>query len=163
MGARRDPLNEAERQAILDDLMAGKSVNRTARDHRRAPSTVHRIAKAAGHSVEHSNLARVRRAQEARKAYGAEARAERLQVVHERVGRVLERMVERHVVFNFDKDGGYSQVEFDEPTSDAIRQYAAAVAQLTKAEMDIVRYDERGDDGGADVDRWLSYVAGGGS
>lgn len=152
---RRPPLTDDERQRIVDLLDQGRTHGQIAREVGRSRQTVGRVAKATGHDVEQSNLARVARAQETRRSYGAESRAQRLVKIHERIDRVLERMVERHVVFDFTKDGDYVEHAHDEPTSDAVRQYAAAVAQLSRAEMEIVKYDERGSEDHAAVDEWL--------
>jgi transposase-like protein len=153
------PLTPAERQAIIDDLNDGKSVNQTAKDHGRAPSTVSRIGKQAGIdslSKAHSRLAR---AHAARRAYGAEARAERLAELDRLQRRIMERIVEPASVFSW-HEGMFVSQTFAEPTSDAVRQFAAAIASLSRAEMEVVKYDERGEGDGADVDRWLDHIRG---
>ncbi|MFA9432929.1 MULTISPECIES: helix-turn-helix domain-containing protein [unclassified Egicoccus] len=161
MGKRGVPLTDNERQRILELVQQGKSYGQVARETGRSQQTVGRIARAAGVAVDQSNLARVVRAQETRRAYGAEARAERLAKLHGRIDRIIDRMGEPHTAFSFGgKDNDYNERRFDEPTSDALRQYAAAVAQLVRAEVDILKYDERGDDDSADVDRWLDHVTG---
>lgn len=154
------PLSATERQAIIDLLPTGKSCRDIAGEVGRSKDTVSRIAREVGHTFGRINVAR---AQEAMRGYGAEARATRLVKLHQRIDRILDRMGEPHTAFNFGgKDNTYEEREFPEPTTDALRQYAAAVAQLTRAEMEIVKHDERGDDDGADVDRWLDHIAGGG-
>lgn len=154
------PLTPDERQAIIDLLPTGKSCQQIAREVGRSPDTVSRIAKTEGHVFGHPNLAR---AHEARRAYGAERRAQRLVVLADRIDRILERMAEPHTAYNFGgKDNDYNERTFEEPTTEALDKYAAAIAKLTRAEMEIVKYDERGDADGADVDRWLDVITGGG-
>lgn len=128
-----------------------------------AQSTVSKVAKAEGFDTAARDQSNLARAHEARRAYGAERRAERLVKLADRIDRIIERMAEPHVAFNFGgKDNDYNERTFPEPTTEAIDKYAAAIAKLTRAEMEIVKYDERGDDDGADVDRWLAEITGGG-
>lgn len=153
------PIADTERQAILDLLPTGKSCRQIADEVGRSPNTVARVAKSVGHQWGRVNLAR---AASASKAYGAERRAERLAKIDERISRILERMGQPHTAFNFGgKDNTLATLELDEPDSDALRQYASAVAQLSRAEMEVVKHDERADGDVSAVDDWLRDRIGG--
>lgn len=160
-GKRGQPLDGEERDKIEDGLARNHTYGQIAKNIGRATSTVARYAKSIGHQVQHSNLARVRNANETRKAYGAELRAARLVKISQRVDRILDRMGEPHRRYHFGgKENTLNFVDLEEPDSDMLRQYASSIAQLTRAEMEIVKHDERGDDAGSDFDRWLEQMTG---
>ena len=149
-------VTDQEREHILQLAADGHSCQQIARETGRSADTVSRIAKAAGHKFGHTNLAR---AHQARRSYGAEARAQKLEMLHERQVRILERMAEPARRYEFGgKDNDLNWVDLDEPDSDMLRQYSSAFASLSRAEMDIVKYDERGQDGSSDVDEWLDWL-----
>lgn len=141
------PLTDDERQAIADDLNGGKSVHQTAKDHSRSSSTISKVAKQFAIDVSANAHSRLARAHEARRAYGAEARAERVAIAHERMMRILERMGQPHIKYHFGgKDNTRNEVALDEPDSEMLRQYASAYSSLSRAESDTLRHDERSDD-----------------
>jgi hypothetical protein len=134
-------ITDAERRRILDHLATGASCNATAKKFRRSPDTISRIAKKAGHSFGHTNLAR---AHEARKAYGAEARAATASRLHEEADRLLAELHEPHVVWNIGgKDNVYTEHRHPEPDVGAKYTMIRAAREAMRTVLDIDRHDNR--------------------
>ena len=152
------PLSDDERQRIIDLLPTGKSCREIADEVGRSKDTVSRIAQSVGHVFGRINQARAMSAME---AYGAEARAKRLAIAHERMMRILNRMGQPHTRYHFGgKDNTLNQIDLDEPDSDMLRQYASAYASLSQAEAATLRHDNREDQGLPAVEQWLRDLVG---
>lgn len=165
MGKRGVPLTDDEKQRILELVDQGLSYTKIAQQTGRSPQTVSRLAKAAGHDVEHSNLARVERANETRAAIGAERRAAIAASAADKLEEVIGKAGDpSYEVVMFGRgDTRRSEVVAVPAGGSEWRDWASAARSFQQVFLDLVRYDERGDDDGADVDRWLSQVVGGGS
>lgn len=135
------PVTDDERRRILEHLRTGASCNATAKKFHRSPDTVSRIAKKAGHSFGHTNLAR---AHEARKAYGAEQRASTAARLHEEADRLLDALHEPHRVWNIGgKDNVYTEHRHPEPDVGAKYTMIRAAREALRTVLDIDRHDNR--------------------
>lgn len=151
------PTSDDERQRILDLVAQGWTYTRISRETGRSPQTVSRIAKAAGHEVEHSNLARVETAQETRRAVGEERRARLASDVADKLDEALASMGGARVEVVMVGRGESRRAELIQvpPSGADWRDWASAVRQMQQTMLDLVRYDERGEESMAAVDRWL--------
>jgi IS30 family transposase len=135
------PVTDDERRRILDHLATGASCNATAKKFHRSPDTISRIAKKAGHSFGHTNLAR---AHEARKSYGAEQRASTAARMHEEADRLLDQLHRPHLVWSFGgRDNEYNERLHDEPDVAAKYTMIRAAREAMRTVLDIDRHDNR--------------------
>ena len=159
------PIGDDERQAIADDLTSGATIHATAKKHRRAKGTVAKIAKEQGVRAPESARSRVAHARETRMAVSAERRAELAVEAAEKMAEAMSRLGEpSHVVMLLPggKHGPPETTVVEVPAGARDwRDQAGAVRSLQQTMLDLVKYDERGDDDGADVDRWLEHITGG--
>ena len=159
--ATNQPISDDERQQIIDALRAGASITSTAKNYQRSKSTIAKIAKQAGIDADEAARSRLARATAARRAYGLEARAERLAKMHAAMDRAIDRMGEPTVVFHFGgKDNTIAERYLDEPDSRTFNELSRAVAALSQAEATVLRHDERGDEVTSAFDEWLDLVSG---
>ena len=153
------PLDDDERQRIVDLLQQGKSARDIAADVGRSADTVSRVARSIGHRFGRTNLTHAR---EARSAYSAERRATIAARATEEAEKLLEQLGRRHVAFNFGgRDNSYEEHEFDEPPVDAKLTIVRAFREAMRTVLDIDRHDNRNDEGLAAVDQWLRNIVGG--
>lgn len=153
------PLTEAERQHIIDLCHAGQSRNDIARAVGRSPDSISRVAHTIGHRFGQTNLAR---AHEARRAYGAEARAETARRFHERANELLEQMDGEYLVFSFGgRDNTYNEQRLSEPPVEAKRQLIQAAAQAMRTVLEVDKHDNAGGGDVSAVDQWLAAMTGG--
>lgn len=153
------PVTPDERAHIIELLHTGKSANTIAREAGRSVDTISRIAKAEGHRFGQTNLAH---AHEARRAYGAEARAETARRFHQRANELLEQMEGEYLVFNFGgRDNTYEEHVLAGPPVEAKRQLIQAAAQAMKVVLEVDKHDNAGGGDVAAVDQWLAAMTGG--
>lgn len=154
------PVTPDERAHIVDLLHTGKSARTIATQTGRSVDTISRIAAAEGHRFGQTNVAR---AHEARRAYGAEARAETAKRFHERANELLELMDGEYLVFNFGgRDNTYEEHTLPTPPVEAKRQLIQAAAQAMKVVLEVDKHDNAGERGVAAVDAWLAAMTGSG-
>lgn len=152
------PLTDAQRQEVVDLLPSGKSCNEIARITGRGTTTVSRIAASVGHEWGQSNVVR---AHEARKAYGAEARATLAARLHDAAGKLIDQLDQPHLVFNFGgRDNTYEEHTLDEPDVASKLNLIRGVREAMRTVLDIDRHDNRAEDGLAAVDAWLRSMLG---
>lgn len=150
------PLSDAEREQIIDLLHAGESRNDIAARVGRSPGTITNIAREIGHRFGQTNLAR---AHEARRAYGAEARAATAARLHQEADLLLEQLHRPHLVFNIGgKDNVYTEHELSEPDVGAKLNLIRAAREALRTVLEIDKHDNRGDEVGSDFDRWLEEM-----
>src|SRR5512146_2047859 len=138
------PLPDATRQLVVDLLPTGKSCRQIAREAGVSPDTVSRIAKKEGHAFGRANI---RRAQEARLAYGAEWRADFARKLAADLEAMRQQLSMRHLVFNFGgRDNTYEEHELSEPPTTAKRDLMNCITSGIRALLDIDRHDRRSDD-----------------
>jgi transposase len=155
------PLDDAERQQIIDLLQQGKSRNDIAAATGRSNGTISRIAASIGHTFGQSNLAH---AHEARSAYSAERRARIAERFTEEAEKLLDQLHGGYLVFNFGgRDNTYEEHELLEPPVEAKRQLIQAAREAMRTVLDIDKHDNHNDEDLAAVDAWLRDVFGGGS
>lgn len=132
----------------------GKAMGRSGR-------TVSRIAAELGLGFERGE--QIRAATEARKVDAAARRA-RLQVdALTNAQRLAEQMFAPSVVYAFGgRDNEYNAVAVDEPPARDKRDLATALKALADTALRLAEYDRATDAGGADIDRWLDAMTGGG-
>lgn len=169
MGKRGHPLTDEERERILDLLDEGKTHGQIAKEVGRSPQTVGRVARAAGKSVDHSNLARVSRARETKKAVDAERRAEHAVAASGKLAEAMNLLghdvYETVVVPGGRKKGGGTNratvelVEVPARPRDW-RDQATAARTLQQLMLDLIRYDDTGTDARSVVDDWLKAMTG---
>lgn len=151
-------VDEDERQRIIAAFDTGATCNAIAKEFKRSPDTISRIAASVGFQFGHTNLAR---AHEAKSSYGAEARARLAQLATERAVTALERMEGRYLVFNFGgRDNTYEEHELSEPPVEALRGLAATVRDLVRTVLDVDKHDNRSGEDLVAVDAWLVAMEG---
>lgn len=158
------PVTDDEREAIIADLRSGGTIHGVAKQRGRAKGTIAKIAREAGVDVGESARSRVARAREVRLAVSAEQRAE---LAVELRGKLVEAMGRlgapqyQAMLLPGGKHGPPQTAVVEVPAGARDwRDQAGAVRSLQQAMLDLVKYDERGDDDGADVDRWLADMTG---
>jgi len=148
-------LSEEERQCIIDLLATGRSCRGIARETGHAHDTVGRIARAEGHVFGRTNLAR---AQEARRAYGAEWRADFAKRLSAKCDDLLSDMSGSYLVFNFGgRDNVYEEHTLDAPPTEAKERLVKSIRLAMQTILDIDHHD-RGDDAMAVVDEWTEAL-----
>ena len=151
-------LTDDERQAIIDLIESGKSARDVARESGRSAQTVSNIARSIGWEFGRKNTAHAR---EARKAYGAEARAALAARLGEEAERLLDQLHEPYLVFNFGgSDNVYREHLLTEPPIGEKRAIIQAATTAMRTVLDIDRHDNRADSGASAVDDWLRSVIG---
>lgn len=146
------------RAAILEDLRAGKTRNRIARDRGVSPSSVTKIAGEEGISFDRSLT------KSATEAAVADARA--LRAITSRrfldeANRLLDQLHQPHTAYNFGgKDNTYEEHEFPEPPVDAKRTLITAAAIAYDKHLAQERHDADDGSGLSAVDAWLRGMLG---
>lgn len=152
------PLDDDERQRIVQLIESGKGCAETAKLVGRSPDTVSRIARSIGWTFGVTNLAR---AHEARSAYSQDRRAQIAARATERAEEMLEKMSGAYLVFNFGgRDNTYEEHTLDAPPTEAQRAMAQTFRDLMRTVLDIDRHDNRADEGLSAVDEWLRGIVG---
>lgn len=157
------PITETERQEIISLLQTGMTRNAIAKQAKRSPSTITRIAQSVGHdflqAVDEKTQSSLTRAHEARSAFSAERRALAASKAQERLEEILNGFGESRVrVVNTPQ--GVQTIE-TLPDERGIEALARAAETLNKLILNTDRHDNKADDGAAAVDDWLRSIAGG--
>lgn len=140
-------VTDNERAKILAHLQTGASCNATAKKFGRSTSTISKIARQEGHNFGDSAHSRLARAHEARRAYGAEARAETAAKLHAEANRLLEQLRQQHVAWSFGgRDNVYNEHVFDEPDQATKFTIIRSVATAMKTVLEIDKHDNRASD-----------------
>lgn len=151
------PLDPAKRQAILNDIKAGHSRNRIARDHGVSGSTVSKLANTEGLSFDRSQT---KNATEAKKADNAALRAATSRRLLEKANEFLDQMDRPHLAFNFGgKDNTYAEKLLDRPPVGDLRNLMTAAAIAIDKHLAVEKHDNSGESHAA-VDTWLSEMTG---
>lgn len=130
-----------ERADIIALIREGRSCRDVAETSGRSPDTISRIARDIGHAFGHTNLDR---AHEARRAYGAEARAVTAARLHEEADRLLDQLHEPHLVWAFGgKHNEYAEHLHPEPDVGAKNTLIRAASTALKTVLDIDKHDNR--------------------
>ena len=141
------PLTDDEREEIIGMIRAGRSARSIAAETGRSTSTISNVAKSIGHQFGRANLAR---AQDARRCYSAERRAEIAARLVDESALLLDQLHGQHLVFNFGgKDNTYEERTLDEPPVEAKRALMQSVRDGMRTVLDIARLDEKADEGQA--------------
>ncbi|MEX0706262.1 MAG: helix-turn-helix domain-containing protein, partial [Nitriliruptoraceae bacterium] len=153
VGKSTKPLGDDERRHIQDLIRSGKARNEIAREVGRSPGTVSNIASAAGLSFDRTAT---RAATRAKQDDNRSRRSELEGLLIEDAHRLRKQLWLPARVFDFTKDGEYVEHEHPEPTFGDKRAISQSLNALVKSSAELAKLNETGDDGGADVDRWLS-------
>lgn len=153
-------LEPSERQAILDDIEAGKLTrNAIARKHGRSVSTVTGIAQAAGHT-DAFDRSQTQKGTQAREIDMAAARSKTGARFLMEANLQLDRLHEPCIVFSFGgMDNHYAEHEMAKPPSAEVRNFMTAAAVAMDKHMRADKHDSD-DLTGASVDAWLRHVVG---
>lgn len=152
------PLTDDERQAILNDIRAGKPRNQTARDHQRSPATITKIAYDAGLAFDRSAT---KSACDAKRVDNAARRTALVAALLEDADRLRLQMFAPTTVFNFGgRDNTYVERQVPEPTFADKRHIAGAVRMMLTTAIELERVDQQGEEFAA-VDAWLRSIVGG--
>ena len=150
-------VTETERQQIIDLLEDGLSHNAIAKQVGRSHQTVGRIAREVGHDVDQSNLARVEKAQETRRAVNAERRAHLAAFAADRAEELLTAF--HDPVEELVPVPGVGAEKVTRKVQPKDHHYrSSSFGALMRHVMEVAKYDERGQDGSADVDEWLDWL-----
>ena len=130
-----------EREQIIAAFATGKSCKQIARDFERSPDTISRIARAAGHKFGRMNLDNARAA---RKAYGAEWRANAREKLSEEITQTLAEMRSEYLVYAFGgKDNVYNEQTIPKPDARAQRDMAATITSLWRVVREMDEYESK--------------------
>lgn len=153
--AQHNPVDETERQAIIELIRSGLSRNQVAKQSGRSTSTITRIGESIGWdwlaAVDERTQSSLTRAHEARSAFSAERRATIAAQATQRAEQMLAKFEGEYLVFNFGgKENTYEEHLLDAPPVEAMRAMAATFRDLMRTVIDIKRADEATDgDAGA--------------
>jgi len=152
------PLAPQKRAAILEDIRAGKTRNRTARDHGVSFSTVTKIAGEERISFDRSQT------KSATDAAVADARAIRAATSRrflDEANKLLDELHQPHTAYSFGgKENTYNEHEFPEPPVDAKRTLITAAAIAYDKHLAQERHDADDGTGLSAVDAWLRGMLG---
>ena len=145
------------REAIIEDIRAGKSRNQTARDHDVSAGTVTNIAKTVSdHAFDRSAT---KSATEAAVADNAAWRAATSRRFLAKCNDVLDQMDRPFVAYSFGgRDNTYNEHPFDRPTVDAMRTMMTTAAVAFDKHLVQAKHDATGAEGASSVDTWLTAM-----
>lgn len=154
------PVTSADYDRVKELHAQGLSRNAIGKTMGRSGRTVSRIADELGLRFERD---RTRAATEAKKADAAARRA-RLQVeALDGAQRLMGQMFAPTKIYNFGgRDNEYNERDVNEPPFRDKRDIATALKALADTALKLAEYDRATDAGGADIDRWLDAMTGGG-
>ena len=132
------PITEEERAAIIEAVRGGMSRNDAARQFERSPSTISKIAHAAGLNFDRSKTAAATKAKQAdnraRRAELAPIFLEKAEAALSKIDLAFQRMTGETLVFNFGgRDNTYEEHTLDSPPDDTLKAMAATVRVLMQA------------------------------
>lgn len=158
--ARHNPVDDTERQAIIELIRTGLSRNQVAKQAGRSTSTITRIGESIGwdwlSAVDERTQSSLARAHEARSAFSAERRAMIAARLTAESEELLDGLHGPYLVFNFGgKENDYNEHTLSDPPVEAKRQIVQTVRDAMRTVIDIDRHDNRADEGLAAVDEWL--------
>jgi hypothetical protein len=150
-------MTQAERDRVAELHAAGKSRAAIARELKRSPSTVGRVAEALGLSWDRTATAA---ATEARQVDLAARRAQLAATLLDDAFRLREKLYAPVIVYDFTKEGDFVTGELPSPPMADLRNIMTTVAIAIDKHLALIKADaEQG--GGAEVDRWLVAMMGG--
>lgn len=154
-------LDPAERQAILDDIQAGKlSRNAIARKHGRSVGTVTNIANSSGLD-EPFDRSQTEKGTQARQVDLAELRSLTSARFLQEANKMLDRLNEPCEVFAFGgAENRFNSEVLHRPPSAEARNFIVSAATALDKHLVLDRHDSD-DKGGAAVDSWLRHMLGG--
>lgn len=149
--AKRIPDDERER--IIAAFSSGKSCNQLAKEFGRSPQTISNIARSVGHQFGYLNAIH---AHEARKAYGAEWRANARQKLADAFDDLLADLKRPALVYSFGgRDNTYNEHELEKPDAKIKRDLIAAASTT----MRTINEMDKAEQGGAD-DPLMQWIEG---
>ncbi|MGW4469680.1 hypothetical protein ACWENQ_08405 [Nonomuraea sp. NPDC004354] len=133
------PLPQDKRDAILDDIKAGKTRNEIARDHEVSPSSVTKLARENDHAFDRTQTKNATLAKQADNKAMRTALAHRLLV---KANEFLDQMDAEHVAFNFGgKDNTFNSKTLPRPPISDQRNLMTAAAVAIDKHLVIERHD----------------------
>lgn len=129
------PFTDDERARILQAVKAGKGRNEIAREHNRSPSSISKIAHAAGLNFDRSKTEVATKAKQAdnraRRAELAPRFLDKAEEALDQIAGALARMSGPTLVYNFGgRDNTYEEHVLDSPPTEVLRAAAATVRDL---------------------------------
>lgn len=146
--SRGKPLGDKEFAAIAKAIRAGGTCRGIAKQFKRSPDTVRRVARDDG-IAEPFARTKTARATEAKKIDNKARRAELAHLLLEDCHRLRLQLWEKALVYNFDKEGEYSQHEFPQPTFGDKRAIFQSVRNGVQSIADLERIDQGAGEGSA--------------
>lgn len=151
-------LDTAAREAIADDIRAGKPRNQIARDHHVSGSTVTKIAKDLGLAATAFDRSQTQNATRAKRFDAALARAELIERLYGVAGRFLDRVEAPYTQVVTSPAGPEFVTTKLPPLRDAQAGMLAAAVAMDKA-LKLEQHDAQDSETGfAAVDEWLASV-----
>lgn len=147
----KTPVTDTERERILELARGGMGCRQIERETGRSRTTVSNICAAAGVSFDRSAT---KAAVAAKRVDNAARRTELSRRLLEQAHDLLDRIHKPHLVFNFNKDGEYTEVLLDGPTTGDIRNLMVSAGIAVQRHAELERFDAEVD-GLAAVDQWL--------
>ncbi len=153
-------LEPSERQAILDDIQAGKLArNAIARKHGRSVSTITGIAQSSG-ATNAFDRSQTEKGTQARSADMAELRSLTKAKLLRKANDLIDQMDDAHLVFAFGgKENDYNEHILERAPTGDLRNLMTSAAIALDKHMALDKHDSD-DHGGAAVDSWLRHVLG---
>jgi transposase-like protein len=134
------PITDAERAQIIEAVNAGETRNDIARKMKRSPSSVSKIAHAAGLGFDRSKTAA---ATKAKQADNRERRARIASQMLDDVEKLQSQMFAPTLVYNFGgRDNTYNEHKLDQPSFRDKRDLATSIRQLMTTVLDTERIDQ---------------------
>lgn len=151
------PIDDDERARIVELIRAGVPRNEIARQTKRSPDTISRIAAAAGLTFDRTVT---QKATEAAKVDAAARRADLVHRLHDAIDTVLAQMFAPAELRHHNTTlGGFDRLEIPEPTFQDKQRIATTIGILVDKTLVLEQHDR--DPGGvSDVDRWLAHLTG---